>query len=1494
MKLQIQRAKALLNAKKPNIDKAMEVLKPLLKKKSTSWQAFHYAGVALSKKREYKNACNFLQEALSRGSDEPETWYLLSVVHLDLGNLDEAARTGQEALKRREDYFQAWLNLGSVYRAQARLEEALKCYQRANQLDPRSAGVAYRIATIYRDQGNLKKALELYDITVKINPEYYEAVTDKARLLQKLQKFDEAEQALEEILSRKPKDLNARITLSEIDRARGRYAEAISRYEEILSEHPGLASVRVDYAVTLQDIGRFNESEENYLRVFRDHPSSMKSFSNYLMGLHYNPERSRDDIFEAHKKWDRCFAPEERPERPEPVNKDPQRKLRIGLISGGFWRHPVGWMITAGLEHLPKEQFEVYCYTTNNVFDALTKRIHAVSDSWKSVIGYSNEVVADMIRDDEIDILVELSGHSADNRLKMVALEPAPVIVKWVGGLFNTTGLRSVDYLITDWHETPAGTESYYTEKLVRMPDDYICFLPPDHAPDVRALPSAGDGTVRFGCFNNPTKVNPVLLEKWAEIMRRVPGSRLILKSKQYDSEIFTSRIVEKMLSLGIAADRLEFEGQSPHTELLEKYNEVDVALDPWPYSGGLSTCEALWMGVPVVTLPGPTFAGRHSATHLANAGLSELVAENWDEYIEKAVSLAGDTEALAGMRDGLREQVRRSPLCDGERFGAHLDGALREMWKQRVAGWESGAEEWRDHIAVEAVEEVEVVQSSESVSKNVSGSESENVLNDASENVSGIISGNASGDVTGDVSNESTDISSNNGSSPAVNGRDETRHTEVSKAETSKSTVNGSFGNESTRNDKSKTWKIETKDEVVICTPADLNMLTPYVLLEQEQWYEPELQFVRDYLKPGMNVVDVGAGFGVYALPMAKKVGPEGKVYAFEPGSVCRRHLEMSKLENGFDHTEIIGKAVSDRSGKQSLKSADTPEQNKLNESGEEEVSAVVLDAWWQFEGAPKVDFLKVDVNGKESDVLKGATELLESESPVLVISITEQKAAAFAKEIKETGYKLYEYIPGPGVLAEHEIEAGADLYLQNLIAIPERLLDDFRKDGWLHNETITPKEVEQDLWKRELSKLPWTVDLMEEWENHDESEGIMSYLQALNYLIAAEKIDVHNSEFEQPRSQKTILMLNAAQILIQLYNQGANSTSVVFTLVRTLNALGKRDQAVEIMQKLIKTTKMGQENMDMALPFMLPVPEQDNASIKTDLSKWLMVKTVEAWILLKDLTTYLSGPQEQKLLGVLDGNPEVMDKIHFNKTPEEKLVLTADMEEKLNLPSKVVNARVKDFEILIPEKEIFRLKNILIENEYSLPDDYDISDDAIILDIGGNIGAFALYATGWNNKAKIYSFEPNPQVFPLLRINTQNHDNIKKYFFGLGDKNESLILYQNPVNTGASSTSQQYRGASKVKIEIKDALEVLKELNIEKIDVLKIDTEGAELSILKSLKPVLDKIQVIMLEYHSINDKKLILELLKDFEYYSEERQLSSEVGTIKCINRNFKANR
>lgn len=704
MNKNLRRAQKLLNQSTADTDEIISLLERVLKQSHSPWLANHLMGMALLRKKKYRKAIINFEQAIKKGANDPGTYHFLSKSYFEVQDFEKAELYAMKSVELKENYFKGWMQLGAAYRAQGKLNEGLKCYQKANQINPKSAEVAFRIATIYQDQSKPAKALELFDITIKLDPKYLEAYTGKASILRGQNKLDEAEAILHESLRVNGNFLKAKAELAEISKTRGDYDEALAIYEKLLKAHPNVTGLRVNYALCQLEIGNFEESEKNYLQAFKEDPNILEALSNYLMGLHYNPKRSKEEIFEAHLLWDKQYSADPSPARPIPENREKWKKLRIGLLSGGLRAHPVGWMITLALENLPRDQFEIYAYSTHGNIDFITKRIYERSDAWRPVVGYTEEVIARMIRKDEIDILLELSGHSAGNRLHTINREPAPIIVKWVGGLFNTSGLKAMDFLITDWYETPKGEEEFYTEKLVRMPGDYICFLPPEYATDVEELPALSNEEITFGCFNNPTKINNEILGVWAKIMRQVPKSRLFLKSRQYDTKALRTRIIEQMNECGVTKDRLIFEGASPHVDLLECYNRVDIALDPWPYSGGLTTCEALWMGVPVITKPGPTFAGRHSTTHLINASFPEWVKDTWDEYIATAVSLAKDLKELNKLRQSMREKVSNSPLCDGERFGAHFSIALRKMWEQWVEGYENGERNWQDHIKVEAL----------------------------------------------------------------------------------------------------------------------------------------------------------------------------------------------------------------------------------------------------------------------------------------------------------------------------------------------------------------------------------------------------------------------------------------------------------------------------------------------------------------------------------------------------------------------------------------------------------------------------------------------------------------------------------------------------------------------------------------------------------------------------------------------------------------------
>ena len=1467
MQEKIQQAQKYLEWQKP--DQAIAELKPTLDsdqiQKEFAWLPHHMMGIALSLKGEHESSAIHLNEAVNYDSDQPETYHMLSVNYYNLGEYKKAEKYGQQAVSMNSSFLEAWLNLAKVYRAQAKLDEALRCYKKANKLDPKNADVAYHIGNIYKDLGDFNQAHKLFDYTLEVDENHYKAFLAKADVYKDTRRLEKAEDLINEAKEKYGSSTAADVALAEICKGRGDYDRAISIYEELIHNGAENGLLYVNYAICLQEVGRFDESEKKYRHAIEMLPDHTNPVSNYLMGLHYNPKNERDYIFEEHVRLGERFEKNNTNGRPVPLNKSKDKKLKIGFVSGSFKRHPVGFMIVGALEQLSSEKFELYGYTADNKFDFVTRRIHKNIDVWRSIVGYDSKVVEEIIKDDSIDILVDLSGHASHSRFDVMAGEPAPIIVKWVGGLFNTTGIKAFDYLITDWHESPKGEDQYYTEKLVRMPDDYVVFTPPGYAPEVGDLPALENDYITFGCFNNPTKVNEEIIEQWAKVMLRVENSKFYLKSKQYDTASFRERIINMFADQGIEEDRLLFEGQTSHTNHLNEYNKVDIALDPWPYSGGLTTCEALYMGVPVITMPGPTFAGRHSTTHLKNAGLDHWIAESWDDYVEKTVVLAKDRKNLGQERNQLRKKILNSPVCHGKRFGAHLTVAFREMWEQWIEGFENDTNDWQRQINIEPLKPAEVEGLTE-------GPEKMPLL------------------------------------TPAQNGCNS-----VSKVDRLEEEI-----------DKEEQFSIEIKGELSIIVPADLDVLSTYAFLEQEEWFEPELDFVQSYLQPGMHALDVGACLGGYALPMANEVGRKGKITAFEPSSRSRSYLEKSKLENNLSQLEVMSHGVSSKAGTLSFKEGESPELNQVSEQGEQKISITTLDAWWDFANQPNVDLIKVDVNGMETDTLKGGTDLLAGIEPIIVTSIEDDSnPKKLRKWFLEFGYRVYEYIPGAGILVDHDPDGSVDPYLMNIIAIPESRVAEFKENGWIFDDEVEVDTIDLHRWKQYIKNMPWAESQLEKWEEQLDPEKHGEYLQALSLACAAEQLDSSNKE-PKLRSRKGAMMLIAAQKLIELFNNGNGGIAAAMTYVRVMKQLGKSTQAVEMMKQLMETVNAGND-ISIDLPFLLPLSEQDSTIIQTDFSKWLMVRIVEGWILLKDSTTYWSGEQEQKMLKALEDNPEILKKVEkrillrkrfdgeidgiskiswggrnqwfWNEMEEKQKGITkreaVNAEE--NTPSQVIEVAL-NYDYLdggrttyfkIPEKELFRLRNIFDDHEYSLPGNYSLQDNAVIVDIGANIGAFALYARQWNKEADIFCFEPNPLVKPMLEANTKNINGVTKEFCALGDSEGELTLFQHPYNTGATTTSRKVPGANEVTVEVRKASEALREKGIKGIDVLKIDTEGAEVSILKGMEELLTDTKIIMLEYHSEEDRRAIDDLLHNFCIYDAEVPGLCGVGTVKYIN-------
>ena len=504
--------------------------------------------------------------------------------------------------------------------------------------------------------------------------------------------LDEAAACYRQALQLNPSFAEAHNNLGNVYENQGNSADAIACYRQALELQPDFAEAHVNLGNVWQGQGKLDEALACCRRGIELKPDYAVAHSSVLGLLQYRTSVTLKELAEAHAEYEhKHAAPLRATWSPHENTRDPHRRLRVGFPSRDLHRHPVGYFLIRLLENLDRGRCETICYYDAPEKDDLTARFQAAVTTWSDVCGCADQRLAEQIRSDRIDILFDLAGHAGGNRLLVFARKPAPIQVTWAGYV-GTTGLAAMDYILADRYEIPPQSEVYYHERVLRMPDGYVCYDPPAYAPPVSPLPALEKGFVTFAGFHNPAKITPQVVEVWAQVLRRLPRARLVLKYRGMDDPPVANRLADLFAAQGVDPARLEFLGFSPHGETLAQYQRVDVALDPFPYNGGLTTCEALWMGVPVVTCPGETFASRHSLSHLSNVGLTETIAGDLHQYVDLAVTLAGDrapTEGwsrLAALRAGLRDRMASSPLCDGKRFAENFVEVLRSVWRDWCA----------------------------------------------------------------------------------------------------------------------------------------------------------------------------------------------------------------------------------------------------------------------------------------------------------------------------------------------------------------------------------------------------------------------------------------------------------------------------------------------------------------------------------------------------------------------------------------------------------------------------------------------------------------------------------------------------------------------------------------------------------------------------------------------------------------------------------------
>jgi predicted O-linked N-acetylglucosamine transferase (SPINDLY family) len=666
----------------------------------------HQAGNLAEAERIYR-------QILAAAPNQPDAWHRLGLLACHAGN----PAAGVEAICRgiaiNPDDAAYYSNLGAAYQALGRTDEALKNYRQAVKVNRGWPDGHYNLGLALARVNQLREAATALAETTRLVPQRPEPFNELGIVLARLGRMDEAADAFRQATRLRPDYADAYNNLGNVRLSQGRLDEAIGRYRKAIELKPNHYQAHAHLGIAYSRAGRTQESIQclehavelepgsadaqnnlgnallvagrldRALSVFRTalglDPNYAPAVSNYLFALNYDPAIEPERLAQEHRTWAGRLEASLPTAAGHDNTPDPERVLRVAYVSPDFRRHPVTAFMLAVLTHGNRNRMATILLADVTVPDATTRRLESLADGWHDTTGMSHEQLADLVRRERIDLLVDLTGHTSGNRLGVFARRPAPVQVSYLG-YPTTTGMSSIQYLLTDEMVDPAGEDRLYTEALVRLPGGFSCYTPLDDTPAVSALPAPGSGRITFGALQTLAKLNSQVLALWARVIRQVPGSRLLIARDVLTGQI-AREVADRLLAAGLKPDDFELRHEFPPGGHLALYREIDIALDSFPWSGHTTACEAMWMGVPTVSLVGQRHAGRMVASVLSQAGLGDWLASDADGYVSIAARAAGDLDSLAALRSGLRQRMAASPLCDAARFANELEQAYRGMW---------------------------------------------------------------------------------------------------------------------------------------------------------------------------------------------------------------------------------------------------------------------------------------------------------------------------------------------------------------------------------------------------------------------------------------------------------------------------------------------------------------------------------------------------------------------------------------------------------------------------------------------------------------------------------------------------------------------------------------------------------------------------------------------------------------------------------------------
>lgn len=610
----------------------------------------------------------------------------LGVTLKDLGRHAEAEASYRSALQRQPDDAETLNNLSVVLKEQGRHGEAEAVCRRSLALAPRNALVCNNLGIILKEQGRLAEAEASYRKALELAPDYPEAHNNLGVTLRAQGRLDEAAEEHRRAIKIRPSYANAYNNLGTTLVQLGRVDEAEGLYRKVLEFEADNAQTYNNLGGALATLGRQDEAVVNFRHALLIDPALLAAHSNLLFALNYGGKSNSAALLEEARSYGRAVSERVASKFSDWSYPTPRDRLRIGLVSADLRKHPVGFFLESLLDHLDPTRFELLAYPAGRVEDALTARVRRHFSHWRPIADLNDEAAARVIHADGVNILLDLSGHTTDNRLPLFGWKAAPVQATWLG-YFATTGVAEIDYLLATRMDIPEEQQRYFTESICYLPETRLCFTAPQADIPVAGLPALRNGRMTFGCFQNLSKVGDAVLDTWAQVLSALPTACLRLQCPQLGQSRAREQLARRLRQAGIDSQRVAMHGAVDRESYLAAHAEVDIILDTFPYPGGTTTCEALWMGVPTLTLAGDSMLERQGAVFMTVAGLPQWVASSKTDYVGIARAAARDLAKLADLRSKLRRQVLASPLFDAERFARRLEDALWRMW----LAWQSG-----------------------------------------------------------------------------------------------------------------------------------------------------------------------------------------------------------------------------------------------------------------------------------------------------------------------------------------------------------------------------------------------------------------------------------------------------------------------------------------------------------------------------------------------------------------------------------------------------------------------------------------------------------------------------------------------------------------------------------------------------------------------------------------------------------------------------------